>query len=279
MTASAAFSASGAVLTNDTRRDDLIAVAKELGSNEGAGVNSRPELAMKVVEYARVGAIGTDDTKDVWREFLAARAARKGDNRSREDATDRDPQKSFKAQVSKLNQFVRAGALTGVDFGEVLGRAKSYIDANPALSGSTFDNMVTIARTQLSKDHKDAPLTDDQIKEALAPKPSEDKTELDYLKGVAKELEKIHDGTEKDGVQSRPAFASEEVRNALAWVNRRISVLELVKQEQELMLRRARLSPQPAPVQTTQPEQDDKDEQDEQDEQDEHTEEHLQAAE
>jgi hypothetical protein len=219
----------------------ILAEVGALGQAEGAGVNSRPELALKVVSWTTAGEIGEDDIASIWTEFQNQRSAAKGSNR---DKAEKPSSNSFNAQCSKLRAFVHAASLTQVDFCDVITRAKSFIDKTPELSGSTFDNMLKVARTQKEKEFKDAALTDEQIEEVLRGKPAEEKTELDYLKPVKQALDKILNGTDE-----RPAFPSKELEDALGAINRRVAVLELAKSEAETERRRAAVvAANPSPI-------------------------------
>ena len=237
-------------LTNDNRLSDLLKAAGKLGKVEGQGGNSRHELAIQVTQAAQDGAIsvGKDpvtgqafrDVEAVWSAFQDARASALGNTR-----TGKEP--SFDVQVSKLGVFAKAGvvaAAQGYDAVDVMTRARALINTTDDVKGSTFDNMVKVARVQIDNDHAQVALTDGDILEAILPKEAEEKEEIDLWKAELKRLEKMRDGSKpsEDGSKpGKPGFPSPELDQMIEIAATKVAALEILKADAEHAKKKAEL--------------------------------------
>ncbi|WP_020095699.1 hypothetical protein [Methylobacterium sp. 285MFTsu5.1] len=241
---------------------DLLTRAGNLGTAEGQGANSRPELAMEVAKAAAEGWIQPNyandkstDVHKIWEAFGDARTQAKHDGGKDRGDTNTN---SFKAQVSKLNAIAKCGALalkgTPVDGFDTLSRAREILRGNTDTKLSAYDALVLIARKQVEQG--ESPLTNDEIKEHVSPNAKAEETdnerELRVLSASLKTLEKLKDGTEE--LSPRP---SPELDSAIENMRARVSALQFtvkveaaqVERDRELALqaqRRAALTAQAA---------------------------------
>lgn len=225
---------------NDTRLQDLVSLAGKLGKTDR--LDNRHELAVHVCQGAQDGYIdvakGSKDVADIWKAFQESRAKALGKTRAGNEP-------SFDVQVSKLNTFARAGVIAKTnqyDAVDVLNRAREIINTSDDIKGSTFDNMVKVARTQVHDDHAQAPLTDAEILDAILPKEAEEKDELATLEALLKSAKKAHDGTKAtDSKPAKPGYPSPELASAIASIEQRVAVLQLAKEDAEHTKKKAAL--------------------------------------
>lgn len=159
---------------------------KKFGKAYGAGMNSRPAMALKATQAAQQIA-GVDDkkAKDFYTIFQTAAANAKGLEYKREA--------SFGVQVSKLKNFLQLGAMPQVDGVEVLDMTVDIIEElskmnESPLKGSAYDNMVKVAREQLKRPEE--PLSEEEVRGLLTPDHSE-KSSLDKLIDSYKRVRKL----------------------------------------------------------------------------------------
>lgn len=175
--------------TNSLTLEQFEKEVTALGAAFGQGQNSRPSMAVRAVEAsAKVTAIGPDLAEILWTKFQTAAAKKKGLEYKQEG--------SFKQQVSKFRQFLAMGSLPSIDSIDVMDRTVDMIrslssQADSPLKGSAYDQMVNVARAQLSSPEK--ALTDNQIKEVLIPEDPETKSDIEKLVDTYKKVCKSHD--------------------------------------------------------------------------------------
>jgi hypothetical protein len=226
------------MLKNDMRLDDFRAqVVKPLGEQEGAGANSRPELAVQIAQAAREGFVSLEkdspDVHDIWNDFQQARAERAG--------LPLDPEKSRTVQVSKLKTCAIMGVTHHGRGADVLIRARELI---PTLNvkGSVFDNMVAVAREQ--KKSEDL-FDDDRIREVLTPNIEEKEyTELGELKKLLAAALKIKDGKKPSEANpdGKPAFPSPEIETVISSIEDRITALDAERKARDAEAAQAKLA-------------------------------------
>jgi hypothetical protein len=209
------------------RRKELRETAGKLGAAEGQGTNSRAELAIAVCIAVTDGVINpsskSPDVADMWDAFQAARRAAKRDITGEDDiGGEKAATKSDEIQVSKLRQFAKLGAKKEFVGHKVLTRARDFIAKEAAakstyIKGSTFDNLLTVARAMNSAKCTKG-LTNPEIKNLLMPdEPEEVPNEVQWLKkleGITKTITSLLDGTEE-----RAPFESQKLKGAYELVN------------------------------------------------------------
>jgi hypothetical protein len=208
-------------LINDTRLQDLLARTAEFGRQEGKGLNAKPSYALDVVAAAHDGVIGNDHAEQVWDAFSKGADKTKGHEKARLSTNKTD-----KVRISEARKLIACGTIawpsavteTPVD---VMTRAINVINSNNDARGSTYQNMVKVARVQIEK--RSAPLTDDEIKDAITPDAPARKDEQEQLTKHVKALKKMHDGDEKD--PSVQAYPSPELMAAIKSLEARLANL------------------------------------------------------
>jgi hypothetical protein len=204
-------------LLNDTRKDDLIALAGTLGNKEGNGLNAKPDLARAVLDASIAGVIGTEHAAEIWAKYSNSMRKTLG-----LEATRNTTEKGDKVRVSELKRFIFVGAMPQVNPDDLFTRAITIINGNE-VKGSTYENLVKIMREQASKD--DAPLTDEEIMGVLFPQPAE-KDEKVRLEAILKTMKRTHDGTKGDpdkGVPPQAGFPSDELAEAIVQIEARLA--------------------------------------------------------
>jgi hypothetical protein len=229
----------------DGLKQDLFTRAGNLGTAEGQGANSRPELAIEVAAAAAQGWLQPNYSNDkstdvhkVWEAFGDARTAAKHDGGKDRGDTNTN---SFKAQVSKLNAVAKCGALAlksvPVDGLDTLMRTREILKGGLDTKMSAYDALVLIARKQVEQGEQQ--LTDAEIKEFVgtaAPKEETDaERELRILTTNLKALEKLRDGT--DDFAQRP---SPELDSAIENLRARVSALQYTIKMEEAQRERDR---------------------------------------
>lgn len=235
-----------AAVSNTGAYNSFLEDVEALGKLEGAGTNSRPELAIKVTEAAQNGLISTEasssDVADVWDAF------RKSISTTATNKLER--QASEKQQVSKLKQFARLGQVPSLNFDpvEMITHAREVVNNTPGCKGRTFDHLVKLAREQMKSPGE--MLTDEQIRGFIQPADKDIKSELEKLQGALKTLTKIMEGNEEKG---EPAYPSKELADAQNSLERRVSILQEQEKASELLqLRIKREAREQIPVVTSQ---------------------------
>lgn len=199
--------ATHASIGSNTRsyRDELLATVGDLGRAEGAGVNSRPELAAQVTAAAYAGTINADtkvaDVAEIWSAYSQAMNEAKGDKTS-------GPQASAEQQISKLRVFAKlgeTGASQNFDAVTYLGKVREMVNSTDGTKGSTFDNLVKIGRETVKLGVE---LTDEEIRTILVPAAkdeiTDDERELAELSKMLKATEKLRDGTSEKSPRPSP---------------------------------------------------------------------------
>lgn len=222
----------------DGLKQQLFTRAGNLGTAEGQGANSRPELALEVAKAAAEGWIHPNyandkstDVHKIWEAFGDARTAAKHDGGKDRGDTNGN---SFKAQVSKLNAIAKCGALAlkavPVDGLDTLVRTRDILKGGLDTKMSAYDALVLVARKQVEQGEQ--ALTDAEIKEhagTAAPKEETDnERELRVLSGALKTMEKLKDGTEE--LSPRP---SPELESAIENMRARVSALQFTVKIEE----------------------------------------------
>lgn len=201
---------------NDTRKDDLLNVAKTLGNKEGNGFNAKPDLARAVLDASIAGVVGTEHASELWTEYASAMRRTVGQEHLR--LSD----KGDKVRISELKRFIMVGALPQVNPDDLFSRAIGMIHDHE-VKGSTYANLVNIMRKQCEiADHG---LTDEEIMEVLFP-PSVEKDEKAKLEAVLKTMKRIHDGSKGDadkGIPPQAGFPSDELAEAIASIEARLA--------------------------------------------------------
>lgn len=175
-------------------KENLLREAGTFGRASGMGANSRPSLAMRYLEAAfKLPDVGPDDAKEIYNKFSQAEARSKG--------IEHKVGSSANVQVSKLKRFGELGQLPRIDGVEVMTRAVEVISRmarleNSPIVGSTYDNMVKVARVQLSQPN--SAMTEAEIEAAITPD-RKDKTIVDRLVDNYKSLSKTFDEAIKSG--------------------------------------------------------------------------------
>lgn len=211
---------------------DLITRAGNLGTAEGQGANSRPELAMEVAKAAAEGLIQpnyasdkSNDVHKIWEAFGQGRTAAKHDGGKDKDDTNGN---SFKAQVSKLNAIAKCGALMlkaqPVDGFDTLSRVRDMLaQGQVSTKMSAYDALVLTARKQVEQG--EMALSNDELKDIVSPsgpkEETDDEREVRVLTASIKTMEKLKAGTEE--LEGRP---SPELDSALENLRARVSTLQ-----------------------------------------------------
>lgn len=213
---------------NDTRFADLTKRVTQLGKDSADGKDALPRLAMSVVTAAADGVLdmepkhpskGDPTVKlDDAAVIYAAYKTGEGKKQYSDYSANGD-----KANISKLRQIVKLGA-SKFDGPATLVRAIELRDVVAAEGGkvlAVYPAMLQVAREQ---DKLDTPITDDEIKEAVTKKASEAPELVDYVKGVAKKIEKLIAGEAPGALQCQDeqvVAAFEKLTEWLAMVEKR----------------------------------------------------------
>lgn len=213
-------------IRNDTRLEDFLTRVNDYGNAEGKGLNAKPSYARDVVDMAHQGVIGNDHADSVWRKYSEASARTKGSEKLRTSTAKTD-----KVRVSETKKLIAMGIIewpkdVGQEPVNVFDRAVALINENHDARGSTYENLVKVARKQL--DNRAAPLTDQQIVDAITPAAPETKDEQEILTALVKRMKKLHDGDEKD--PTAPVYPSPELAAAIKSLEARLAAL-VSKQE------------------------------------------------
>lgn len=204
-------------ILNDTRKADLLTRAADYGNREGRGLNAKPDFALDVTRQAADGAIGTADAAAIWGAFREASTRTQGHEKKRISSDSADG-----VRTSELKRFIMVGARADFDGAALAVKAVGIINAVET-KGSTYENLVKVMRAQIDK--TEGELTDDEIREALAPK-AKDTDEQQELEKLVKAMTKLKEGTDPtDKSPGKPAYPSEELDRAIQCINERLAQL------------------------------------------------------
>lgn len=181
---------------NDKRLGDFMKSITKFGEESALGADALPKLAHAVVRAAADGVIdpeaknkhGDDTAKQIYDRYAAAESKKAIHEKN-----------GTKANVSKLRQLIKFGAMTTVDAVEVMQAAMEAREAAIADSvkvKSSYPFYVDVARSQLNSDK---PLTAGELADiARKPEPKDKEIEGE-LKRVLKVLEDLVSGESKAG--------------------------------------------------------------------------------
>jgi hypothetical protein len=220
--------------TFDTMMDSV----RNLGKEAALGRDSLPKLAVTITRAASEGIVtmdankhgdGVDDAKKIYGEYIASD--------SRKAVHDHSPD-GLKAQVSKLRSFIKFGAGTKYDAVDVLDRAmrmrKEMAAADTKSVKSAYAAYVDVAREQYTKE---APMTDDEMKQVISKKASEETTIEKVLQGMEKTLEKLITGEHKAGKDQ-----SDQIIKAHELIKERLAALIVINERAAKQAELARLT-------------------------------------
>src|SRR5688572_4637792 len=162
-------------IRNDTRLEDFLGRVNEYGNAERRGLNAKPDYARDGVDMSHNGVISDDHAENVWKGFSAAAGRTKGSERARTSTAKTD-----KVRISETKTLIGFGKFNADhDPLDVFDRAVNIINENHDAKGSTYQNLVVVARAQLKK--RAEPLTDQEIVDAITPAAPETKAEEELL--------------------------------------------------------------------------------------------------
>lgn len=236
-------------ILNDTRLQDFMGRVAQYGKEEGKGGNAKPNYALDCIEMAHDGVIGPDHAENVWKAYAEACTKTKGHEKARVSNNKTD-----KVRISESRKLIAMGCIawpssveeTPVD---VMKRAIAVINAYADSKGSTYHNMVVVARAQLEA--RNVPLTDDEIKDAITPDDPEVKNEQELLAALVKRMKKIQEGDPKD--LNAKVYPSPELAAAIVSLESRLATLATVDKANKMFELAAELgvtivNPNPAQV-------------------------------
>jgi hypothetical protein len=191
------------------RLDQICEKLAELGRDSAKGDASLPAMAKRVCDGAFEGVVREGDVETLYDAYLDA----KGKAAARAGLIQQDNPKSRNAQLSKLRQVIKAGALPGVNMPAVLERIKDVAKAARAagvtLKGD-YAGLVDVCRAQLKQ--PDDELTDEQITAAISAPQKASKDDLEKLCDIYKSAAKRLDAMPKLAALAR---AVDELRDAI----------------------------------------------------------------
>ncbi len=178
-------------LINDTRLADLNKLVKTLGTKSANSALAKPQMALAIVQARADGVIGDDDGAKTYDTYLEGRRSVLAKSTLGAGAEDGG---SYKANVSKNTQLLKAAGLPGIDFPEVLTRSTSLradLVANDEKVKAPFDAYVDLARAQLKQPGE--VLSDDEITGVIRKKEAAEKELVDKLIAAYKTARKLQD--------------------------------------------------------------------------------------
>lgn len=196
-----------APLVNDTRFADLNKLVNKLGKDAADGVDALPKLALAVATAAFDRVIDLEPKHPVIRDKKSINV---DDADMLYDVYQRaDGKKQFgdykttsrKAQVSKLRAIVKAGLNPNCEFPKVLDNAakiRNTMAEQKTKVLPAYPAFVQVAREQAELDR---PMTDDELREAVAKPQSDAATVVDYVTRAKNVLDKLITGENADGVK------------------------------------------------------------------------------
>jgi hypothetical protein len=208
-------------------KDAFLKHATTLGTEEATSMLKRPQLVEDIAIAVSLGILdpgNKQDPADVWTSF-------------RKKVTDKidgqviSIEKSEKVRISEMRAVMVASAMSGVDFANVIQRARPIIcrlkAANTKLVGTTTDCFVQLARKQQNVEGRS--LTDEEIEEGVQPAvKNKNRTEEALLKAQIKQLTVMLEGTEgTDTSPPKEPFPSPQLKTALAQLENRLAELTI----------------------------------------------------
>lgn len=212
-------------------REGFFEQCKIFGTNAGAGDTSKVGWFQALTEAAWQGVIipgsrrkkgdttsPPSDAEMAYDTFADARKAKAGEMGKRIAGKDG---KDHKQRVSEANRMIILGALPlihemgGGGMG-VFARTLKIIRETEDLGGPVDDMLLEVARKQTHKDHHSVPLTDDQIKQTLAPDPEQEKKpkqEVELWGLVLRQIESIMNTKYPDTAGTDPM--AKQARNSV----------------------------------------------------------------
>lgn len=168
----------------------------KLGAQDGKGRAARVHAFVRGVEAAaKIPGVGPANAKEYWQAY-ATEAAK---NQGKEFSVGT----SYDVQVSKFRRSLDLGALPGIDPIDMIYRAVDILQHEMAkddsgVKGSTYDNLVRVARAQIAR--PDKALTDREILDEVI-KETPEKDDAQKLADLYKRTYKLH----KDMPATSPA--------------------------------------------------------------------------
>lgn len=183
--------------TGALTRERLEREIRSYGQAYGKGANSRPAMAVRLVEAAnKLTDVSPDDATALYTFFQKGAAASRGVEYTA------DSEKSFKVQVSKAKRFLTLGELSTIDGIGMMDDAVQIIEElsrmpESPLRGSAYDNMVNVARRQIAQ--PTVQLTKSDLYEMLSQQAAE-KSDLDKVIDVYKRVYRLAESLAETGV-------------------------------------------------------------------------------
>lgn len=180
-------------MTTMTNRETVLAsLDAEMAKLGGQSVNiARPKLALTLVSAAARGDIDESDVEARYDAYLAGRTKAQAKS---DLAKGVDDGNGKKANVSKCRQLVRCAMLPEIDAVDLMDRAvtvRGNLIGGDDPVKAPFDAFVDVARAQIA--NPDAPLTDEQIEQAVRKPEKSEKSELEKLIGLYKSAKSLDD--------------------------------------------------------------------------------------
>jgi len=177
---------------NDTRLADANKLLRKLGVESAHSALAKPKMALAIVQARADGVIDDDAGASTYDTYLEGRRSVLA--KSQLGAGAEDAGGSYKSNVSKNTQLIKAAALPDVDFVDILTRAtairEGLIKADEKCK-PVFDAYVDLARAQIKQ--PDTSLGDDEITEVVRKKEAAEKDAIaklvDTYKRVYKQAE------------------------------------------------------------------------------------------
>jgi hypothetical protein len=199
--------------------------AMTLGTDEATAMLKRPQLVEDIAIAVALGILdpgNKSDAADVWVSFRKKVADKINGQVISEE-------KSEKVRISEMRAVMVASAMSGVDFADVVQRARAIIceekAKNTKLVGNTTDCFVQLARKQQNVEGRS--LNDEEIREGIQPAvKTKHRTEKALLEAQIKQLNVILNGTA--GTETSPPkapFPSPQVKAAIAQLEERLKDL------------------------------------------------------
>jgi hypothetical protein len=220
---------------NDTRRDDALKEVRELARTHAAGDSALAVLAAKVLKWASEGVISSDPKNPKGDDIDAImKSYRESYGKKAEDHYTKG---GSRANKSKLRVPAKVGEMTTVDaiieFDRFRDEYARQAKADAKLVKPEYTAIVEWGRMQL--EHSDDPLSDEQIKEAVLKKATDDKTLPEFWEGIRKSIEKVISG--EAGVKDQ----SDEAMAIYNSVQSYVTALMLSEKRQALLAQAAEL--------------------------------------
>jgi len=224
-------------LANDKRHAELMKQVRTFGADSGAGRDSLPKLAHAVVKAAADGVIdletknkaGDDAATILYKAY--AEADSKKSIHEHKDA-------GIKANVSKLRQLIKLGAMTTIDAVQLMQEAHEIREGLKHDEGTklkpAYHFYVDLARNQVDKDKK---LSKSSIEDLAIKGEASPKELIDRLKQIDKLLEGLVTGENRDKLKDTDEL-TEAACNA---IKERLKKMEVAQYTAKLRAEAAKL--------------------------------------